>query len=68
MSDESGDSGGGMSKPKMILFVIVLVGVFLALKFLVGIAMTILKWVIIGTLAFGITWFIFFRKKDEGGS
>ena len=68
MSDESGESGETMSKTKMVLFVLVLVGVFIALKFLVGIAMTILKWAIIGTLAFGITWFIFFRKKGESDS
>ena len=64
MSEEEGQSGGG-SMMKMVLFVVVLIGVFIALKFIVGFVWTIVKWMALGTLALGITYFVIFRKKGS---
>ena len=47
------------------LFVVVLIGVFIALKFIVGFVWTIVKWMALGTLALGITYFVIFRKKGS---
>ena len=48
---------------RMILFIAVLIGVFIVLKFIIGFVWTIVKWMAIGVAALAITYFVF-RKKS----
>ncbi len=63
MGEEEGQTKGSLTK--MIFFIAVLVGVFIALKFVIGTLMTVLKWMAIGVLALGVTWFLFKKKKGS---
>ncbi len=67
MSEEEGQGSGG-SMMKMVLFIAVLIGVFIALKFIMGFVWTIVKWMALGTLALAITYFVIFRKKKGSTS
>lgn len=59
------ESSSGSSLLNLVLLVVVFVAAVIAIKFIFGVAMTILKWAIIGAVALGVTWFV---MKKMGGS
>jgi len=55
-----------LSLPKMALYLVATVAVFLVLRFVFSIAMSILKFVALGALAVFVVWL--FMVKDRGSN
>lgn len=53
-----------LSLPKMVLYVVAAIAVFLVLRFVFSIAMSILKFVALGALAVFVVWL--FMGRDGG--
>lgn len=65
----SNPENGSSSKTNLLLMVVVFIAVFLVLKYVIGIAFTILKWVLIGGVALVATKVVVGRisgPKDSG--
>jgi predicted exporter len=62
MSEEQTGSNNMM---RLVLFVVVAIGIIFAIKFIFGIALTIIKWAAIAVVGVALTSWIFGRKKDK---
>ncbi len=63
MSDAKSSSTSPM---KILWMVVVFIAVFLLLKYVIGIAFAILKWVLIAGVAVVVTALVFGKGKDKG--
>lgn len=59
------DQKGGGSLTKTIGTVLVVIAAFLVLKFVIGVAMSVLKWLIIAAVVVVAVWL--FTGRSEGG-
>ncbi len=62
------ESPSKSSLPQLLLVLAVFVGAFFAVKLIWGLAMTVMKWALMGGIALILTWFVVRKLGSDSSS